>query len=191
MTAFLKDRNELLFDLFQIFTAGLPEDVTVVQAEELIVENRPRPPKPYMTYKITSGPTPLGFDDNIRRNDLRFVLSSGRAYTVSLQFFGQGGYDSLAQLIDSFYLDGVKADGSFNVGELTRQKGIAIIDRGTPQDISAVVSVGFERRTALDIRILTANNIDVDIAAIDKVEIDATIKEDDKDFNINEIIDNS
>lgn len=144
-------REKLNDAWFKIVDKNTPRDFTVVFSEELIGENRPEVPKPYITLKLISGPTPIGADENLRQTGGKRTLSSLRQFTVSLQAFGAGAHDALASLNTLLY-------GSKISAKLKELADIAIVNRGQVADISALKNVGFERRANLDVIFNVANN---------------------------------
>jgi len=90
---------------------------------------------------------------------------------MSLQAFGQGGHDSLALLQSKVFERGIKENGSLNLAEFLKSKGIAIVNRGTILDIPENLGVGFEKRATFDIIFNIANNFETDIGDIEQVTV--------------------
>lgn len=150
-------------------SANLPEEFTIVFAEAISGKDGPRPRTPYLTIKIISGPRPRGFDELRRKNSFGdFEVGGMRQYTVSLQAFGMGGYDALADLLN-------KMDDPYASIELKRI--IGIVDRGDVLDISALLETGYERRAALDVIFNSAKNVDSGVKPIEHVRIGGTLKQ--------------
>jgi len=157
---------------FKAIDRFTPDDFTVVVAEELIGENRPEVPKPYITLKLISGPIPEGITENVRVDNGKRILSSLRTYTVSLQGFGAGAHDALASLCTLLY-------GETLPNFLSEKAEIAIQNRGQVADISAKKNVGFERRASLDVIFHVPNNVVENLDVIETVEIGGNILRED------------
>ena len=174
------DVDVLLADWLEIVDQSTPDIVTVVFAEETIGENRPKPAKPYITLKLISGPKSPAGSENINPSDpgdpTEFIMSSLRQFTMSVQAFGAGASNLLSDLQTQLYSEGIKEDGTLNIGELIKQKDIGIVDRGTVSNITGKLGVGFEKRAQLDIIFNKMSNVDLDIGVIEKVSIKGEIK---------------
>lgn len=184
------DRNTIEQAWFSYCDSNTPAEVTVVFSEEVSGSQGPRAPKPFITIKLLSGPTPKGSNDNLRfkddpgppeENNVTYELSGLRQHSVSLQAFGDGSQDNLAKLQTLF--------GSPAVVEFFKANGdIAIVSRGTVIDISAVIDVGFERRHSLDVIFNTSSNIDVVVGSIEKAEVGGTLKKaDDTEITVDPV----
>ena len=70
---------------FDYCTNVLPGEWTVAFAEEVSGADGVRPPKPYITLKIISGPRKLTVDDNLRNKEStdEFYLIGQRGYTTA------------------------------------------------------------------------------------------------------------
>lgn len=145
------------------------EDFTVVYAEALSGKDGPRPRAPYITVKIISGPRPRGFDELRRKaNSDEFEVGGIRQYTLSLQAFGEGGYEALSELV-------TRMDDPYASIELKRIVGI--VDRGDVLDISALLEAGYERRCQLDVIFNSAKNLPSTIKPIEHASIGGTLKQ--------------
>lgn len=162
-------REKLNETWFKVIDRYKPDkDITVVFSEELIGENRPEVPKPYITIKIISGPSPIGISENVRQTAKGRTLSSLRQFTVSLQAFGAGAHDALASLQTRLF-------GEVIPEKLKKLADIAIVNRGSVLDISALKNVGFERRASLDVIFSVASNEVEDLDFIETAVIGGEI----------------
>lgn len=164
----------------------MPSDYTVVIQEETIGENRPKPAKPYVQVNLISGPVDQGSDEELRCDNGVFLLSSIRQLTVSLQAFGQGGFDSLAlfktKLFD--YSSHIQNNEVVHgLGSFLKQNGISIVERGTIQNVSALLGTGIEQRHNMDIIFNIASNVEVTIDTVKSVRISGTINKEDGTSN--------
>lgn len=172
------DRETILQSWFSYCDSNTPANVTVVFAEEVSGSQGPRPQKPFITLKLVSGPTPKGSTDNLRfkndpgppeENNVTYELSGLRQHSISIQSFGEGSQDNLAKLQTLF-------DSPIVVQFFKDNGDIAIVNKGTVIDISALIDVGFERRHSLDVIFNTSSNVDVIVGSIEKAEVGGTLK---------------
>lgn len=152
------------------FRDALPEIWTITQEEEILNADSPRPPKPYITLKIISGPGRITIDDEMVLNKKdKHTLVGQRSYTISAKAFGQDYMDGLNDA--STVLD----DPDF--WENLRDKAqIAVTGRTSVIDISAKLETGFERRASLDIFFNSVNNKETNIGTIEKVVVSGQIE---------------
>lgn len=148
----------------------LPEHWTITRAESISGNDGPRPPKPYVTLKIISGPRQPTLDDvNIYDEQSEsFYLVGFRGYTISFKSYGEGFSDALEEI--STYLD----DPEFSA-ILKQEADIAITSKGNVVDISAQLETGYERRASLDITFNSSNNKKSRVGLIEKVEVKGSI----------------
>jgi len=164
---------------YDYLNSVLPEEVTVVFAEELENEGGPRPQKPYVTLKLISGPRHLTLDDEIRFSGNNAALVGQRAYTLSVQSFGADHIDYLNDI--STYLDDPN-----KFSKLKSDADIAVTNRGAVLDISQQIGTAFERRASLDIIFNSSNNKPIDIEVIENVSISGTLTtQDGKEKTVN------
>lgn len=165
-------RKDIQFVWIKAIQKFMPREITAVISDELIGENRPKPPKPFVTMKLISGPTPVGSDENLRIDNGKFSLASLRQYTISLQGFGQGSFEALALFQTRLYGESLPLF-------LRKKLDIAIVDRGSIENISELQNVGFEKRSQLDVIFNIASNIEEDISSIETVDISGKINRED------------
>lgn len=151
----------------------LPEEWTVTRAESVSGKDGPRPPKPYLTLKIISGPRKLTLDDNVCFNgksegSRNFNLVGIRGYTLSIKSFGIDYIDALEDV--STCLD----DPDLNTF-LKQEADIAITNKGDVIDVSALLETGYERRGSLDIIFNSSKNKETSIGLIENVEVSGSI----------------
>lgn len=155
---------------YNFIVRNVPEEVTVVFAEELSGRDAPRPKGSYITIEIISGPIKAGIDE-LRKNSTtdKFFICGMRQYTVSLQAFRSGSrsfLDCLQTVLDSP-----------RETELLKESNIAIVDPGTVTDISELLDVGFERRHQMDVVFNSVSSKETDIGPIETVRVSGSIKE--------------
>lgn len=158
----------------------LTPEWTVTFAEEISNADAVRPPKPYITIKIISGPRKMALDDNVTRKPGTddYYLNGMRGYTLSIKSYGTGYFDALEDISTLL--------GDPDHGEqLKEDADIAIVDRGDVSDISAKLETGFERRATLDIIFNSSNNKLIGVKPIEKVEVKGTIKNEDSSKTVN------
>lgn len=143
--------------------------VNIVFAEE----KAPRPPeKPFVAIKLISGPSTFGSDHLANVDDDKFAIVGMRQFTMNLQCFGPGSLDILSRLQTLL-------DSPTIIEKFIKDAQIAIVDRGTVQDISAGLDTGFERRQNLDIVFNTAECVEQTLPVVEKTEIGGTLKKED------------
>ena len=165
---------------FDYCTNVLPGEWTVAFAEEVSGADGVRPPKPYITLKIISGPRKLTVDDNLRNKEStdEFYLIGQRGYTLSIKSFGTDYVDGLEK-VSTLLEDPV------NWEQLKADADISIVDGGSVSDISAKLETGFEKRATLDIIFNSSNNIITSIGPIESVEVSGAIKSEDSSKTVN------
>lgn len=147
----------------------VPTECKVIYAEPISGGDGPRPPKPYITLKIISGPRARGFDELRRKpNSDVFQVGGLRQYTLSIQAFGLGGYDMLGDLVS-------RMDDPY--ASVEKSRVVAIVDRGDVVDISSLLETGYETRAALDVIFHAAKNLDTSIKPIERVRIGGTLSQ--------------
>lgn len=109
-------------------------------------QDGPRPARPYATLRLITGAVKLGGQDNLRVNESGvFYLNGPREITVSINVMGVSALDILTTARDSLddpsVIDDLEADG------------IAIIEDGSPQNITELLETGFEERAQMDLKI--------------------------------------
>jgi len=163
----------------------------LLESDQLIFsdESGPRPPKPYITMKIITGPTPNGFDtlsfvgaEALPSENVKFELEGSRQYALSLQSFSskldpEKSHD-LMELIVS------QLENPMLAQKLREDADIAIKNRGAPADITVGLETTFERRTVLTIDFGSTQAIDINPSAVEKVSVGGTLKT----ANANEIV---
>lgn len=171
--------NTILKSWFDYCKKVLSEEWTVTFEEETFNSDGARPPKPYVTLKIISGPRKLALDDNlVNTSGNKFELVGQRGYTLSIKSYGTDYIDGLEDLSTCL-------DDPDNWEKLKSDADIAIVDRGDVSDISAKLETGFERRATLDIIFNSSNNKLTNIGPIEGVEVSGSIKNEDGTKTVN------
>lgn len=142
----------------------LPEEYTLAKSESSTGENAVRPPKPYVTYKIISGPTNTAIKDELRKENGTFALVGQRSYVISLKCYGQDHMDALALIKDRF-------DDPDYYDILRNCADIAVTNKGTVSDISGKLETGYEKRATLDVSFNSSNTLETKIKSIEHVEV--------------------
>lgn len=153
-------------------------DVEVIFEEQ----DAPRPKPPYISINIISGPTAPNPDDILFLKSAPPLPAKAihtqegeRRYTVSLKSFASRKKKKLASNMLDILHSAVRSEpGKL----LLRGSDIAIIDRGSPANISLPLEDGFEARYNMDIIFSTVQSFDVDVSVIEKVSIGGTLNKD-------------
>lgn len=154
---------------------------TVTIEEDAIGNGAIRPPKPYVSLKIISGPGKITIDDDLvfNKDDGQHYRCGQRAYTLSIKSFGVEFMDGLSDIAN-------ETENPDLIDQLISDAHISIIRTGTISDISAKLETGFEKRGTLDIEFLSSHNKIANIETIEKVEISGSLF--DEQENENELI---
>lgn len=148
-------------------------DITVTFAEELSGRDAPRPQGQYLTINIISGPSSFsGYPDMFRTpgsDPATFSLRQMEQYTVSIQAF-RSGSRALLEKIRRFLDSPIDR-------EVLQAADIAIVDKGSVQNISVPLDVGFERRHQLDVIFNSSKVVETSLSSIDQATIEGTLKE--------------
>jgi len=144
---------------------NLEKDIVVTFAEELTGKDAPRPIGTYITLKIISGPATLGKDELRKNSKGTFSVCGPRQYTISIQGFRSGSRQALEKLQ-------ICLQNPIEFNNLKESEAdIAIVERGSVTDISALLDAGFERRFLMDVAFYSALEIETDIGNIEKVRV--------------------
>jgi len=143
----------------------VPSPWTVTFADQK--DDAPRPPKPYLTLKIITGPQKKMLKDIKRfipgeNNDQAFLVGL-RSYSLSIQAYGADFDDALGDVIT--LLD------EPDKRQILRNSDIGSIVAGGILDISQRLPTGFESRASLDITFVSSNTKETGIGYIDTVVI--------------------
>lgn len=157
---------------YEFVSQNVAPEVTVVFAEAVTGNPSPRPPKPYVTIKVISGPIATGLDEYRLNVGGTFDVTGLRKYTVNLQAFGVEAYDILATLQTLI-------DNREKRAVLTDQADISVVNRGAVTDLSELLETGYESRASLDITFNSSTAIDTEITPIEKAAVSGTISKDD------------
>jgi hypothetical protein len=175
---------------FDVVKSVVSRDFKVVFSEKLFARdslnvNGPRPPKPYITLKLITGPLVKGSFDEIRPvpgKPTRSTLSGERQYTMNLISYGEGGVDAL-DLIQTL-MDSPSIRTKFK-----SDADISIVNRGGITDISALLETGFEVRATLDVVFNKSVNVEIETGAIEGICIDGILDiEDQRQTNVDEFL---
>lgn len=141
-------------------------DTTNVQAIWAEQEG-PRPPRPYASLKLITGPVKTnGIDDMQYVSDGKYSLKGDRRITCSINVFGTDAHDILALARDSLddpsVVDSLFADG------------LSIWDEGDPQDLTAKLETHWETRAQMDTVFGLASELEIEPGIIETVELSGT-----------------
>lgn len=135
----------------------------------------PRPPKPYMAFKITSAAIKYGDDESRQVYDgstptTQFVSGGQRKMAVSLHAYGRSkeeAYSFMALVQAGLQLHSIR--------ELFNRAALAVWTVGNVADLSALLNTGYEGRAQMDVDFGVASNIVEDLGSIDEVAIQGAI----------------
>lgn len=128
-------------------------------------DDAPRPPKPYLTIKIVSGPKAMMIRETkqfISGEDSAFLVGQ-RSYSLSIQAYGADFNESLGDIITC--LDDP------DKRQILRDADIGGINKGGIIDISSRLPTGFESRASLDILFNSSNTKSTGIGSIETANI--------------------
>lgn len=156
---------------FNFVKASVPSEWTVTYSDQK--DDAPRPPKPYITLKIISGPKPKMLKDIkmfVAGNDNSFLVGE-RRYTLSIQAYGADFNDALGDII-TYLSDDDKRDA-------LRAADIGSVVSNGILDISKRLPTGFESRASLDILFNSSNTKETGIGTIENVTISGELETED------------
>lgn len=150
------------------------ENLTVIFADELSPNTGqgPRPPRPYVTLKIISGPEPVYQFDDFRFNSAtnKFEICGLRQYSISIQSFGVDAIEALSEL--QMKLDLPEAIQCFHESDAD----ISIVNKGPVTNISSLLETGFEDRASMDVVFNTTKSVESDPGIIEKIDFEGTLE---------------
>lgn len=144
----------------------------VIEGDHIIwrQQSEPLPARPCVTIKITDGPSPTGLTDNLMyRQADQFTLGGQRTLTVSIQVFGNlkvtrpMAYQTVVDLHSSL--------ARLTVLDRLRAAGVAVQERGSPTNITALEETEYEERAQFDVRLGVAQNVVDDPGVIEQANI--------------------
>lgn len=156
-------QDNILKAWFNFVKSVVPPEWTVTFADQK--DDAPRPPKPYITLKIISGPKPKMLRDTkqfIEGEDNAFLVGL-RAYSLSIQAYGADFNDALGDIITMLDDDDAR--------DTLRAADIGSINKGGIIDISKRLPTGFESRASLDILFNSSNTKETGIGTIETVVV--------------------
>ena len=170
------NRTKIETAWFDFVRAMLDSDIAVIFADE----DSPRPSPPYVTVKIPTGPS-APFPDDILTLKSDAPLpgkviheqQGERRYTASLNSYAPDDKKFLASDIMDLLHTAVKSEEGRLI--LRREVDIAVIDRGTPVDLTVAIEDGFESRYNMDVIFSAVQSFEVDVSAIEKTSIGGTL----------------
>lgn len=149
-------------------------------------QDAPRPPKPYMGFKLTTPSARMGGDDDHRAvldnmGNPTTVQNSGgqRKMTVSFNAYGRSheeAYGLMTQWQAALDL--------YTIQEELRRAKIAVWIIGNVADLSLLLNTGYEGRAQMDTSFGIASNLSEDLSEIDQAPIQGTIGTDAGDVSI-------
>lgn len=156
--------QDAVYDWIKTQTEG------VIPEEQILWRNQAEtlPPRPCVTMKIIDGPKPVGRDENLLQGAGRKIVVGGqREITVSIQIFGNASlHKPMALQMASDLQDSL---GLPTVKDRLRKRGIAIQDRGDPQNLTALEETQYEERAGFDVLFGVAQNVIDSPGVIDHV----------------------
>lgn len=132
-----------------------------------------RPPKPYISLDLISGPNMVGQpDEYVDIADNKVIQVSMRQFTLSVNYFGQNAFAELGRVQESLKLPTAR--------ELFGQEDIVFIGDSGLRDLSALMENRFESRSQMDCEFRTTEVVkDQDTTVIETVilnnDIDGTL----------------
>lgn len=143
--------------------------------EEPETQNDPRPPLPYVGFKIITPAAKFGDDSKDYDSNTGLWNSGGvRMMTVGFDVYGntqEEAYSYMCLLQASFDLEDVQEN-------LREAVGIGICEIGGVADLSQLLNTGFEARAHLEVKFSVASNIQSDLGEIDSVTVQGTVSTD-------------
>ena len=136
---------------------------TVTRAEAVVGSGAVRPPGPYVTLKIISGPNDYSIDDELIFDcNGKGKIFSQKGFVLSVQAFREGHNDALntikTQISNPEYAELLKKDGK-----------ISVTTRGSVTDISRQLETGYEPRSAMDINFCVRFAFPSEIGTLERV----------------------
>jgi hypothetical protein len=132
-------------------------------------QNVPRPVFPYLTLHVSPA-AQIAQDYMYSPGTTGVSLICGnREFTLMIQYFGAGGYDTMESLGSSLEAPSVQ--------QFLSGKGIAIVRRLPTIDITGLVDTRYEERYAMDVQFRTYSEFLDTVGLIESVKVKATYKE--------------
>ena len=153
--------------------------------EEPETQNSPRPPKPYMSFKISRPGDKSGDDskqqtlDNMGNPSSVWNSGGVRKMTVEFNCYGrthEEAYNFMALWQGSLDLLNIQAD--------LRTVGIAVWIIGNVADLSQLLNTAYEGRAHMECTFGIAFNISSDLSYIETVVVEGTVQTDSGDNTI-------
>lgn len=163
-------RTELLGIWREFCENNVPQGTIVTYAEELANKGALRPDGTYLTLKITSGPVSNGKAE-LRPEGDQFYICEQERWTISIQAF-RADADQILNTLKTRLQDPVELE---TLKESSAD--IAIVERGSVNNITALLDTGFERRFGMDVIFLSATKLATDLDSIEDVGLSGVFRD--------------
>lgn len=178
------------FNEARVLFAREIQKVTALSQQRVIlsepeVQNEPRPPKPYFSFKMTVPAAKFGDDskDPVLDKDGKSttVINSGgvRRMSVSFDCYGRSHEEAY-----NYMLAWQCALDREDIQEDLRRQGIAVWIIGAVADLSQLLNTGYEGRSHMDCTFGFAVNTQSDLGEITDVPVTGTVKTEQGDSNL-------
>lgn len=153
--------------------------VTALDQERVIlaepeVQNEPRPPKPYFSFKMTTPAAKFGDDSKDTVPGTTIVNSGGvRRMTVAFDCYGTSHEEAY-----NYMLAWQCALDREDIQEDLRRYGVAVWIIGSVADLSQLLNTGYEGRSHMECTFGFAVNTQSDLGEIDVVPVQGTVQTD-------------
>ncbi len=127
-------------------------------------QNEPRPPRPYISFKIITGPDRDGWD-NEEMTDQGLEYSGYRTMTVSLNFFGQRALEGMARVQSRLQWSTTR--------EILSEQNLVFVSDSGVRDMSMLLETQTETRSQMDVVMrFVETDTDEGVGSITRVEIE-------------------
>jgi hypothetical protein len=135
-------------------------DIPVILADQ----NEPRPPRPYISYKLMTGPIRNGHDSESMDEDGDLNMIGERELSVSVNYYGLYAVEGMSALQTRLQFPSVRAI-------LAQNKLVYVSDSGV-RDVSQLLETQTETRAQMDVNLrLTVSDQDLAAGYFEEVEI--------------------
>lgn len=168
-TLSIADTRKAIYNWIRKELAGVVEPDHIIWRDQ----SQALPARPCVTMKITSGPTRVGYGDNIAfvggTTGSQFNVGGQRTMVLSIQVFGNSQ-------ISGPRAYQIATDLSFSLSKMTtldslRGSGIGILKQGDVTNITELEETEFEERGQFDVELSLADNVVDDPSIIEHVNI--------------------
>lgn len=134
-------------------------DCTTIWADQSEV----RPPRPYASLKLTSGPVVVANDEVRQPTSGSFEVAGLRRMTLSVQAFGEGALERMSRLQTALSKESVL--------ESLDKSGVAIVEVAGVQNLTGLLDNRFETRAQMDVGFYAAENESDSTDFVESVEV--------------------